>query len=182
METNLFKQKADRTLSTIKAINGQGGIATQLMMAAACIEVQKYVYFLQDITHSGERDKRMIGINPKLSDIDMYIRAFKDVQHDLICSEAPKQRKEELNIINDLKERVFQGNEFSDLHQDTCDNIDTWAGLQTDIPILWRILYDIIKNVIFELDSLYYIIKAEQVNVTENRVPEKGSFPDMEIL
>lgn len=161
METNVFKQKADRILSVINDINGQGGIATQLMMAAVCIEVQKYVYFLHDITHSGERDKRLIGINQSLSDIDMLIRSFKDVQHDLICSEDPQQRKEELNIIKDLKERISEGNEFCGLHQDDCDNLDSWTGLQTDVPILWRILYDSIKSVILELDSLYYITKKE---------------------
>ena len=32
METNVFKQNADRILSVIKGINNQGGIATQLMM------------------------------------------------------------------------------------------------------------------------------------------------------
>lgn len=168
MKTDIFKQKADSILLVIKNINCQGGIATQLMMAAVCIEVQKFVYFLQDITHSEERDKRLIGINQTLSDIDMYIRSFKDVQHDLICSEEPKQREEELDIIKDLKERFFEGNEFCGLHQDDCDNLDSWAGLQTDIPILWRILYNSIKNVIFELDSLYYIIKTE--NPTEMEI------------
>ncbi len=161
METNVFKQKADRILSVIKDINSQGGIATQLMMAAVCIEVQKYVYFLEDITHSEERDKRMIGINQKLSDIDMYIRSFKDVQHDLICSEDLKQREEELDIIKDLKERNSEVNEFCGLHQDDCDNLDSWAGLQTEIPILWRILYNTINNVILELDSIYYLTKTE---------------------
>lgn len=161
METNVFKQEADRILSVIKDINGQGGIATQLMMAAVCIEVQEFVNFLQDITHSEERDKRLIGINQKLSDIDMYIRSFKDVQHDLICSEEPKQREEELNIIKDLKERISEGNEFCGLHQENCDYLDSWVGLQTNIPTLWRILYDTIKNVILELDSLYYKTKTE---------------------
>ena len=161
MGTNVFKQETDRILSVIKGINGQGGIATQLMMAAVCIEVQKYVYFLQNITHSEDRDIRLIGINQKLSEIDMYIRSFKDVQYDLISSEVPKQREEELEIIRDLKERIFEGNEFRSLHQDDCDYLDSWAGLQTDIPILWRILYDSIKNVIFELDSLYYITRTE---------------------
>ena len=131
------------------------------MMAAACIEVQKYVYFLQDITQSEERDKKLIGINQTLSDIEMYIRAFKDVQHDLVFSEEPKQREEEVNIIKDFKERIFEGDEFCGVHQDDCDNLDSWAGLRTDIPILWRILYDSIKNIILELDNLYYITKAE---------------------
>lgn len=161
METNVFKQKADSILLVIKNINSQGGIVTQLMMAAVCIEVQKFVYFLQDITHSEERDKRLIGINQTLSDIDMYIRSFKDVQHDLICSEEPKQREEELDIIKDLKERIFEGTQFCGLHLDDGDNLDSWAGLQTDIPILWRILYDSINNIILELDSLYYITKTE---------------------
>ena len=162
METNVFKQEVDRILSVIKGINGQGGIASQLMMAAVCIEVQKFVYFLQDITHSEERGIRLIGINQKLSDIDMYIRSFKDVQYDLISSEVPKQREEELEIIRDLKERIFAGNEFRSLNQDDSDKLDSWAKLQTDIPVLWRILYDSIKNVILELDSLYYIIKTEK--------------------
>ncbi len=161
METNVFKQKANRILSVIKYINGQGGIATQLMMAAACIEVQKFVYFLQDITHSEEREKRLIGINQTLSDIDKYIRSFKDVQHDLICTEDPKQREEEFDIIKDLKERILEGDDFCGLHPDDCNNLDSWAGLQTDIPILWRILYDSIKDVILELDGLYYITKTE---------------------
>lgn len=91
----------------------------------------------------------------------MYIRSFKVVQHDLICSEEPKQREEELNIIKDLKERISEGNEFCGLHQENCDYLDSWVGLQTNIPTLWRILYDTIKNVILELDSLYYITKTE---------------------
>lgn len=156
-----FVKKADRVLSVIKNINRHGGIVTQLQMAAVCIEVQKYVYFLQDITHSEVREKRLIGINQTLSDIDKYIRSFKDVQHDLICSDESKQREKELDIIRDLKERFFDGNESCDLHQDDCNKLDSWAGLQTEIPILWRILYDTINNVILELDSLYYIIKTE---------------------
>ena len=161
METNVFKQKADSILLIIKNINSQGGIATQLMMVAVCIEVQEFVYFLQDITHSEEREKRLIGINQTLADIDLYIRSFKDAQHDLICSENPKQREEELNIIKEFKERILEGNEFCGLHQDDCENLDSWSGLQTSIPILWRILYNTIKTVIHELDSLYYIIKTE---------------------
>lgn len=156
-----FVNKTDGVLSVIKNINRHGGIVTQLQMAAVCIEVQKYVYILQDITHSEEREKRLIGINQTLSDIDKYIRSFKDVQHDLICSEESKQREEELDIIKDLKERFFDGNESCDLRQDDCKNLDSWAGLQTEIPILWRILYDSINNVISELDSLYYMIKTE---------------------
>lgn len=160
INANMFKQKTDSILFVIKSINSQGGIATQLMMAAVCIEVQKYVNFLQDITHTEDRDKRLTGINQTLSDIDMYIRSFKDVQHDLICSEEPKLREEELDIIKYLKERILEENELRGIHPDDCDNLDSWAGLQTDIPTLWRILYDSIKNVILELDSLYYITKA----------------------
>lgn len=70
METNVFKQKADSILFVIRNINRQGGIVTQLMMAAACIEVLKFVYFLQDITHSEEKDIRLIDINQTRSDID----------------------------------------------------------------------------------------------------------------
>lgn len=161
IETNVFKRETDRILSVIKGVNYQGGIATQLMMSAVCIELQKYVYFLQDITHSKEGNNRLIALNQSLSDIDMYIRSFKDVQHDFICSEDPKQREEELNIIKDLKERILEGNEFCGLHQDDCDNLDSWSELQTNIQILWRLLYYTIKNVILELDSLYYIIKKE---------------------
>ncbi len=161
METNVFKQNADRILSVIKGINNQGGIATQLMMAAVCIEVHKFLYFLKEITHSEKREKRLIGINQTLSDIDMYIRSFKDAQHDLICSEEPQQREEELNIIKEIKERILDGNEYRGLHHDECDNLDSLAGMKAGIPILRQILHDIIQNVILELDSLYYMTKKE---------------------
>ena len=161
METNVFKQKVDSILFFIRNINSQGGLVTQLMMVAACIEVQKFVYFLQDITHSEEKDIKLIDINQTRSDIDKYIRSFKDVQHDLICSEEPKQREEELNIIKDLKERILEGNELRGMHQNDWEILDSWAGLQTDIPTLWRIIYDSIKSVILELDNLYYMTKAE---------------------
>ena len=62
MQTNVFRQKADKILSAIRVINGQGGLATQFMMVTVCIDVQKFLFFLQEITHSEERDKRLIGI------------------------------------------------------------------------------------------------------------------------
>lgn len=161
MQTNVFRQKADKILSAIRVINGQGGLATQFMMVTVCIDVQKFLFFLQEITHSEERDKRLIGINLQLSDIDKYIRSFKDAQHDLIRSGDLKQREKELNLIKNLKKRISDGNEFYDLQQDVCDNLDSWAGLKTDIPTLWKIIYDTIRNIINELDNIYYIAKTE---------------------
>lgn len=79
INANMFKQKTDSILLVIKSINSQGGIATQLMMAAVCIEVQKYVNFLQDITHTEDRDKRLTGINQTLSDIEREWKSGKYV-------------------------------------------------------------------------------------------------------
>ena len=158
MNENVIRQKADSALSIIKNINRQGGVKTQLMMAAACIEVQDFVYYLEMITHT-ESD---IEINSFLncSNLEKYIRHFKDAQHELVYRDDPSQRECELNIIANLKEEISMESYHRLLkYSNEAEYIDSWATLNTDISMLWDILYSIIENAILELDSIYYMIR-----------------------
>ena len=163
-----FKQRADRILSVIKNINRQGGIATQLMMAAACIEVQSFYWYLQNITRL--EDKSVINKAFKThTTLVKYIRLFKDVQFDNTCFDDPNQRIKETNIISNLKEEIWQGcyRRLDKYGDDIDDLLNSWTEQKTeDYSMRWQMLYDILyvslSNVISEFESIVQIIRAKK--------------------
>ena len=160
VKADVFLQKADRILSIINNINRQGGITTQLMMAAACIELQSFFYYLENITHP----EKEIDIENFLncSELEKYIRHFKDLQHDLFCDlteeNNPNQQQDELMIISNLKVEIST-NERLHKYEHCVDYIDSWSKLQTDNEMLCWMIYDSIRNVVLELESIYYIAR-----------------------
>ena len=104
MKSDAFNQKekilqeADRMLSIIKNINRQGGITTQLQIAAACIELQHLDWYLYDTYYL-----KMINRDdfPDLLKLEKYIRSFRNVEQDFWNDRFgghhnPKQREEDI--------------------------------------------------------------------------------------
>lgn len=161
------RKRTEYSPSSITSIVG-GGITTQLMMAAACIEVQGFIWYLQNITHSNSKIDKDAFLS--CTDIETYIRSFKkaqndlsysDVQHKYVFSDSHEAREEELSIIRDLKDIIYLGDEVRGYEfSDECEKLDSWAGLQTDIDMLCRVLYDCIRLVILEMDSIIQLGKT----------------------
>lgn len=169
LKANVFRQKTERVISVIKGLNCQGAIATQLMMAAASIEVQDFVIYLENLTHSEKDVAGEYLLN--CSELDIYIRNIKDVRHDfsngLYGNTNPKQRDDELAIIQNLKDRISEDEKLLK-YEDYTNYLDSWTKLQTDIDMLWSLLYDTINRAVLELESLYYIIREETAETTES--------------
>ena len=157
--SNEFRKKADRVLSVIKNINRQGGITTQLMMAAACIEIEYFYWYLLEITHTGKEIDKNAFV--KCSELVKYIRLFKDAEHDLFTTllyDNSKQREDDEEIISYLKEEIYSYKDLSE-YMDYDDYLDSWKGLQTDHGMLCKMLYHIIQYTILGLEDTYQIIR-----------------------
>ena len=74
-----IQQKASRALSVINNINLDGGIATQLQMAAACIELQSFELYLLNTYNDNTIDRNDFPDLPKLEE---FIRLFKNARND----------------------------------------------------------------------------------------------------
>ena len=160
-------QRADRMLLVIGNINRQGGIVTQLMMTAAFIEFHSFWLYLVNITHSEEKCLKKAFLNR--SKLEKYIKLLKDAQFDITCFDNPKQRMEDINVISNLKEEIWQGcyprlDKYGD---DIDDLLNSWTEQQTeDYSMRWQMLYDILyvslSDVILELESIVQIIRAKK--------------------
>lgn len=180
MTSEVFKKKADRILSVIKNINFQGGITTQLMMAAACIETQYFESYLVSLYNEGVIDR---NVSPDLAKLEEYIRLFKNARKDLGDNlnegrDHTLQRDEDLKIISYLKDLIME-DFFRHVNDNDYEYLDSWECLQTDIDMLYDLLYDQIRNIILGFESIYQIIresKAEtQVNTnTKKKIPRNN--------
>lgn len=171
-----FLQKADRMLSVIKNINRQGGITTQLQMAAACIELQCFDWYLKD-TYL----EKVIDSNdfPGLPILEEYIRHFKDIEQDFWDDlygghQNTKQREEDINIISYLEEEIIN-NEH--LRQYKEDYLDSWKELKTDIDMLSGIFNYLLRIVVSELDSIYQEIRKQEEEAKHNATSQKMRGP-----
>ena len=169
-------QKADRMLSVIKNINRQGGITTQLQMAAACIELQCFDWYLKD-TYL----EKVIDSNdfPGLPILEEYIRHFKDIEQDFWDDlygghQNTKQREEDINIISYLEEEIIN-NEH--LRQYKEDYLDSWKELKTDIDMLSGIFNYLLRIVVSELDSIYQEIRKQEEEAKHNATSQKMRGP-----
>lgn len=166
-------QKADRLLSVIKNINREGGITTQLMMAAACIELQNYDWYLQDTYCEKVIDRNDF---PNLHKLEEYIRLFKDIDQDLwndLYGEhhTTNQREEDIEIIYSLKEVII---DHDNLRQYEENYLDSWIDIKTDINMLSVILNYLLRIVVSELENIYQEIRKQEVKTTPNILsPEK---------
>lgn len=171
-----FLQKADRMLSVIKNINRQGGITTQLQMAAACIELQCFDWYLKDIYL-----EKVIDSNdfPGLPILEEYIRHFKDIEQDFWDDlygghQNTKQREEDIKIISYLEEEIIN-NEH--LRQYKEDYLDSWKELKTDIDMLSGIFNYLLRIVVSELDSIYQEIRKQEEEAKQNATSQKMRGP-----
>lgn len=171
-----FLQKADRMLSVIKNINRQGGITTQLQMAAACIELQCFDWYLKD-TYL----EKVIDSNdfPGLPILEEYIRHFKDIEQDFWDDlygghQNTKQREEDIKIISYLEEEIIN-NEH--LRQYKEDYLDSWKELKTDIDMLSGIFNYLLRIVVSELDSIYQEIRKQEEEAKQNATSQKMRGP-----
>ena len=169
-------QKADRMLSVIKNINRQGGITTQLQMAAACIELQCFDWYLKD-TYL----EKVIDSNdfPGLPILEEYIRHFKDIEQDFWDDlygghQNTKQREEDINIISYLEEEIIN-NEH--LRQYKEDYLDSWKELKTDIDMLSGIFNYLLRIVVSELDSIYQEIRKQEEEAKHHVTSQKMRGP-----
>lgn len=160
-------QKADKMLLVIENINRQGGIVTQLMMNAACIELQSFWLYLLNITHSEEKCVKKAFSNR--SKLEKYIRLFKDARFDIICLDNPKQRMEDINVISNLKDEYWSGSypRLDKYGDDIDDLLNSWTEQQTEdysirLQMINDILYVILSSVILELESIVQIIRAKK--------------------
>lgn len=174
-----FKKKAERILSIIENINYQGGITTQLMMAAACIEVYNYFNYLQNFsgTYSCEIEiNRNTFLN--CSEIDVYIRRFKNAQNILFSylSDNPKQRIEDEKIISNLKEELWTNKNLSK-YEDCDDYLDSWKGIRTDYEMLWNMLYEFIDYIPYGLEDIYQIVRKPTSVANSNSISKKRYKP-----
>lgn len=170
-----FKKKADRILSVIKNINCQGGITTQLMMAAACIEVQAF----QDYLHFLMAEENEIDRNTFLSpeELDKYIRDFKDAEDDLFSniSDDPEQREIDEEIIRYLEEEAINNTRLIQ-YEDCNEYLESWGKLETDYEMLWNYLYEIIRYVNLGLEDIYQILRKSQARTKNKKhINKKGN-------
>lgn len=175
-QKNEILQKADRMLSVIKNINGQGGITTQLQMAAACIELQCFDWYLKD-TYL----EKMIDSNdfPDLPKLEEYIRLFKNVEQDFLDDlyggyHNTKQREEDIKIISYLEEEIINNEHLRQYEE---DYLDSWKELKTDIDMLSGILNYLLRIVVSELDSIYQEIRKQEEEAKHNATSQKMRGP-----
>lgn len=176
MTYEVFKKKADRILSVIRNINCQGGIITQLMMAAACIETQYFESYLVNLYNEGVIDE---NVSPDLAKLEEYIRLFKNARKDLgdDLNEAydhTLQRDEDLKIISYLKDLIMEDS-FRHVNDNDYEYLDSWECLQTDIDMLYDLLYDQIRNIILGFESIYQIIRESKAEIQVNTNTKKRS-------
>ena len=181
MTSEVFKKKADRILTVIKNINCQGGITTQLMMAAACIETQYYERYLVSIYNEGVIDR---NVSPDLAKLEEYIRLFKNARKDLGDNlyegrDHTQQREEDIKMISYLKDLIMEDS-FRRVNDNDYEYLDSWESLQTDIDMLYDLLYDQLRYIILGFESIYQIIresKAEtQVNTNTKKRRPRNNF------
>ena len=160
-------QKADRLLSVIKNINREGGITTQLQMAAACIELQNYDWYLQNTFCEKVNDRNDV---PSLPELEEYIRHFKDIEQDFWDDlygghHNTKQREEDIEAISYLEE-VIVSNEY--LRQYDEVYLDSWKNIKTDINMLSGIFNYLLRIVVSEFESIYQELRKKEMKTTAN--------------
>lgn len=165
-------QKADRLLSVIKNINREGGITTQLMMAAACIELQNYDWYLQDTYCEKEIERNDF---PSFLKLEEYIRLFKDIGQDFWNDlygghHNTKQREEDIEIIYSLKEVIID-------HENLCqyeeNDLDSLIDIKTDINMLSGIFSYLLRIIVSEFESIYQELRKKEMKTTANTTSQK---------
>ena len=182
MKSDAFNQKekilqeADRMLSIIKNINRQGGITTQLQIAAACIELQHLDWYLYDTYYL-----KMINRDdfPDLLKLEKYIRSFRNVEQDFWNDRFgghhnPKQREEDIEAISHLQEDVMLNNERLSKYDE--EYLDSWKEIKTDIEMLSEIFSYLIRITIAEFDSIYQEIRGLKANTISRKRNIRNNF------
>ena len=169
-----IQQKANRVLSVINNINRDGGIATQLQMAAACIELQSFELYLLNTYNDNVIDKNDFPDLPKLEE---FIRLFKnsgnDFNDNLYKGKVHlKQREEDICIISYLQDFIMQ-DDISGVNYNNDEYLNSWKEIQTDIDMLWRILYHLIKLIVLGFESIYQEIRKQEAEITANAASQK---------
>lgn len=174
-------QKADRMLLVIENINHQGGITTQLMIAAACIELRSFWQYLLNITHSEEK---CVKAFPNRSKLEKYIRHFKDAQFDCTCFDDPKQRKEDVETICNWNDEIWSGcyPRLNKYGENIDDLFNSWTEQQTDdysirLEMLYDILYVCISDVILELESIIQLVREYNAKKTAKKDSKEQHEP-----
>lgn len=165
-------QKADRMLSVINNINRQGGVTTQLQMAAACIELQRFDWYLEETYLEKVIDRNDFPDLPKLEE---YIRLFKNVEQDFFDDlygghHNTKQREEDIEIISYLKEEIINNQQLRQYEE---DYLDSWKELKTDIEMLSVFFNYLLRIVVSELESIYQEIRRQEVGTVNMTSPNK---------
>lgn len=172
---DVFREKADRIISVLNNINRQGGIVTQLMMFAACIEGQDFLQYLHQITYTYSEK----GIDGKpfipQSGLEKYIRLFRNTLYDLNCFDNSNRRKEEIDLFMDFKLEVYGGcYPRLDNYSNDLDSLDSWLGDREEgysmqCEMIYDILYSTISAAILDIESIVQLIREEkEKNVANN--------------
>lgn len=156
-------RRADRALSVINNINREGGIVTQLQMAAACIELQSFELYLLNTYNDNVIDRNDF---PDLPTLEKYIRLFKNAESDLwddiVEHDYPEQREkqegEDQEVIFSLKDLIVNTERLRK-YEDCDDYLDSWKKIQTDIDMILNILYVVLRDIILDWESIFQIIR-----------------------
>ena len=169
-----IQQKASRALSVINNINLDGGIATQLQMAAACIELQSFELYLLNTYNDNTIDRNDFPDLPKLEE---FIRLFKNARNDFYDNlyegkDHLKQREEDIWIISYLRDSIMQ-DDVRGVNYNDDEYLNSWKEIQTDIDMLWRILYHLIRLIVLGFESIYQEIRKQEAEITANATSQK---------
>lgn len=169
-----IQQKVNRALSVLNNINRDGGIATQLQMAAACIELQSFELYLLNKYNDNVIDRNDF---PDLPMIEEYIRLFKNAESDFKYTlyegkDHFKQREKDIWIISYLRDTIME-DDVRGVNNSDYAILDSWKCLQTDIDMLWGILYHLIRLIVLGFESIYQEIRKQVAETTSNTTSQK---------
>ena len=167
-QKDLFLKKADRVLSVINNINRQGGITTQLQMAAACLELQYYDLYLLNTYNEKSIDRNDFPDLPKLEE---YIRLFNNVEqdfwNDLDGKDRLLQRKEDIETISYMQDFIAQ-DDIRGVYYSDYECLNSWKELKTDIDLLTCLFNYLIRIVVSEFESIYQVVRKSKYGTPIN--------------
>ena len=143
-------------------------------MAAACIELQSFELYLLNTYNDNTIDRNDFPDLPKLEE---FIRLFKNARNDFYDNlyegkDHLKQREEDIWIISYLRDSIMQ-DDVRGVNYNDDEYLNSWKEIQTDIDMLWRILYHLIRLIVLGFESIYQEIRKQEAEITANATSQK---------
>ena len=83
-----------------------------------------------------------------------------------------KQREEDIWIISYLRDSIMQ-DDVRGVNYNDDEYLNSWKEIQTDIDMLWRILYHLIRLIVLGFESIYQEIRKQEAEITANATSQK---------